>query len=198
MSNSDRLKEWWKTLTPDERSHQVEAAHNARRGNTDPIERIMQRAETRHKNLIGIGPHEAVLAGFLNMHRIPFQQQVPCGKYNIDFTIGGDLIAVEVCAGSGNNRLAMQKQERIEYILGSGRHLIEIRFHNGYDRRIRPTIIKQLISFIDFTRLNPPPPGKYRVIWPDGKRYPLRLYGGGRPAISAPDYLIDAAISKEW
>lgn len=197
MSHSSALKTRWDNMTPGERFHQTSAAHAARRGNKDPIWRMMARANSRHHNLIGIGPHEIVLAKLLDAANIQYQQQVSCGKYNIDFTIGEDLIAVEVCAGTGNSRISKRRPKRIEYILNS-RHLVEIRFHTGYARIFSPGIIEKLVAFIDFARFNPPPPGKYRVIRPDGERYPIRLYGPSKPTISAPDYLIEAAISKEW
>ena len=125
MSYSSALKIRWQYMTEEQRRHQVAAAHAARRGNHDSIERMMARANTRHDKGIGIGPHEIVLAELLKSSGIQFDQQVPCGKYNIDFTIGENLIAVEVCAGSGNSRLSKRRKERIEYILNS-RHLIYI------------------------------------------------------------------------
>ncbi len=196
-NHSSALKDRWAKMTSQERIQQVAAAHEARRGRKDPITRMIARANTRYQRLIGVGPLEIEFAKLLNTAGIQYSQQVPLGKYNLDFTICENLIAVEICSGAGNNRISKNRFERIKSILNQ-RHLLEIRFHTGAPKYFTPNVINQVITFIDFARLNPTSPSKYRVIRPNGERYPIRLYGHGRPIILAPDYLIEASIwSKE-
>lgn len=174
------LKLWWQNATIEQRSAATEAAHTARRGNKDLIERREARATTRYMRGIGAGPHEDAFAEMLDDAGIEYRQQVPCGPHNLDFTVSEDLVAVEIRTGSGNHRVAATEIERRERILNE-RHLLEIKF-NSTCREWHPRVIEELIAFTNFARDNKPAPGQYRVIRPNGEPYPARAYSNKAPA----------------
>ena len=191
-NNSNAMKARWKGLSKAERAATVSAAHKARRGSKDKIETLLARAATRYVRGVGIGPHERTFAKMLEKAGIPYRQQVPLGKYNIDFTVSEDLVAVEIRSGSGRAYNFERVHQRRESIL-EHRHLFEVYF-TGTSRKLRPKVIEQLVAFLDFARRNKPAPGQHRMIRPDGDIYLTRRYGGGRPS-AITEKQIAAAIS---
>ena len=101
------------------------AAHVARRGNTDPIERREARARTRERLQLGTSAVEDYLARALDELGIAYIRQRAIGPYNVDFLIG--TVVVEVNGGGHNPRVRAKAPERLAYLEGLGYTVLSYR-----------------------------------------------------------------------
>ena len=72
----------------DERMRLVQAAHAARRGQTDGVAALRNRAIGNQSAVGNISDYEWTLCDLLAERGVSFTQQVACGPYNVDITVG--------------------------------------------------------------------------------------------------------------
>lgn len=155
----------WANMGAAARAKQVEAAHIA--GHVVTVESLVQAAVTRHARQVGIGKHERRFAPMLESRGIAFDQQTPCGTYNIDFTIAEPAIAVELVTSAGSTHTRTKLAKRTEYILNRW-PLYVIRFRYGR-RVIEPSVIDDLLAWGEQACRLPAGSRQYRMVWPNGE-----------------------------
>ena len=142
-------------------------AHAARRGQKESVELLVRKAASRFRLRLHIGEHERVIAKVLDAKGLTFAQQFPLGKYNLDFLLTEDRVAVEIVSGGGNKRVAKGRGERSKCILNQY-NLIEIRL--GHQRTIHcAEVVNQLIAYIEEFRRDHASRGEHRMIRADGR-----------------------------
>lgn len=161
--------------TPEQRSAQARAAHEAVRGREHSFEEKCQRAQTRQIKQLGISAHEALLCYWLAERGFSSIPQCAIGPYNTDLAI--HPVAVEIYGGgwhSGGRHFA-RVAERTRYILDQGWNLIFV----WVDRRKWPLTIgcaEYLIAFLEQASIDPSLRGEYRVIRGNGQEFPASSF----------------------
>lgn len=159
--------------TPEQRRAYTTAAHIARRGNKDPIERREQRAATRERRQLGVSPAEMLLCKWLQERGITMTPQKAIGPYNVD--LGTDTIAVEIFGGGWHayGRHRTRAPERYRYLLDRGINIVIIWVGDGRRMpQLLPATADYIATFYQLASNNPAVRGEYRVIWGDGKMMP--------------------------
>jgi hypothetical protein len=165
-SPSENTSIQYARAAPDERLAQVAAAHDAARGRMKSFDELQLAAFSRHERGIGIGPHELEFAALLRDADIPFDQQTVCGTYNLDFSIVGLPIAIEIVTKNWTGRNRSLIGLRQSYILERW-NLVEIKFRKEY-RVLYPTVMDTVLSAIADVRADPATLGRIWHMWPDG------------------------------
>ena len=147
---------------------------------TDTEETKVRRAVTRSAMTLHAGPTEDIVAAFLDRLGVGYAQQTVAGHYNIDFTLTGYPVAVEVVTGSGNPRLRENRGKRIEFIRSSGLHLIEFIANLGAIKAA-PTLrgAEKLVALAQSLGTVPPTYGQYWMLRADGEPYAPRSRASG-------------------
>jgi len=141
-------------------------AHASARGRPKTTAELERAARTRHERGRGIGTHEVELADALRARGISFDQQTPCGAYNLDFTLEGTGVAVELVTSARTKHTARRAAQRLEYVLDRW-HLLEVRFRRGY-RVLEPGGVDEIVTFAESHRFAPAVRGEHRMVWPNG------------------------------
>ena len=153
--------------TPEQRSAQAKAAHDAVRGMTRSFEQKCKNAQTRQEKQLGVSPAEQLLQRWLVDRGIDSTAQYALGPYNIDLAF--DHIAVEVYGGGwhGNGRHLARAAERRYYIASQGWSLIII----WLDTRKWPLSPACADYIVAFSQQHHTPTTK--VIHGKGKEFPV-------------------------
>lgn len=158
--------------TAEEHRRNTAAAHVARRGNADPLERRCRRARTRQERQTHSSPNESLLRNWLAERGVEAVIQQAIGPYNTD--LGAAPVAVEVFGGNWHaygyhRRIAA---ERFGYLLDLGWNLVIV----WVDQRIHPlttAAADYIVPFVKQSRSDPTFRRQYRVIWGDGQEVPV-------------------------
>lgn len=165
---SEAMAHRWATATPEARQAMLEPAHDAVRGTTHTLAKRIAHADMVANVDCFVGPHEVTFAGMLDERGIAYDQQTPCGPYNIDFTLAELGVAVEIVAGGGNDRVRADRRNRCEQVLNEW-HLIEVRFQTPLPRKISPLVVDEIVAFGELVAGLPAFPGKHRMVRTDGQ-----------------------------
>lgn len=146
-------------LSDAERKRITAAANIARRGNTDPLERKIQRAATVERRQLHISPLDRRMLKLLGGGTL----QKAIGPYNCDVSF--EPIAVEIFGGSwhASGRHARRHRERTRHILDAGWHMVIVWVEEGR-HPLRVAAANYVISLAEGLRSNPTPITQYRVI----------------------------------
>ena len=124
MSESKRRQY---VMHPEQRALHTAKMQAARRGSTDPIERRIQRAQTRERLMLGTSPLEDGVAARLDSLGLPYVRQRAIGPYNVDFALPHHGIVIEVDGGAHNRKVRAKRAERDAFIEAEGWHIVRIR-----------------------------------------------------------------------
>ena len=160
------------TRTPEENVANVQAAHEAVRGRTRPIEERAKGAATRERLQTHTSEHEVALVAALRARGLDVTPQKAIGPYNVDLATG--TIAVEVFGGGWHAYGVHRKRtpERLRYILDQGWNLVIV-WASRERWPIGPGACDYVAAFAEEAGRNPAIRGEYRVIWGDGKVAPI-------------------------
>ena len=149
----------------------VEAAHSARRGQKDSLERREARARTREERQISVSAHELVLADLFKARGLGFTPQKAISRYNVDFALTDCPVIVELRGGGYSGRTKKSLPVRADYLLSNGWHLIEIFL--GHSSRRCPDILNgaadRILAFASSHGKFRPDRGEHIQIRSDGQ-----------------------------
>ena len=151
-------------LTPGERRALARAANEKVR-NTGRQEEVRHRAAvTRQRNRSHVGRFEPEVAEHLEAHGLELVPQYAWRRYNLDFFIPARRVAVEIhCSGLRPVFINTAAQKTME-LLCAGISLAECWIQTSRSETASPTMLEQLVAFIDVARPLPSGLGEYRVI----------------------------------
>lgn len=115
MSESHLLRA--RNQTPEQRRAQSQAAHDAVRGVSRPIEELERKAQTNQKKLVNVSETENVVRDALERLGVAVVPQKAIGKYNVDLCIG-DSLAVEILGGHWHSHKS--HGDRVRFLLDEG------------------------------------------------------------------------------
>ena len=164
----------WQNSAPEERAALIAPAHAAARGSKRTVVQLHTKALGTQRTLANTSPVEYALADALTARGYAVTQQLAVGPYNIDVTVDGVPVAVEVFGGywHGYGHHAWRFFERSKYLLDSGWHLLVV-WVEGRNYPLDASGIEYVISFLEEVRRNPPFPCEYRVILGNGQFAPI-------------------------
>lgn len=182
-ADAERLK--WSGMDGDRRARQVAAAHTARKGRVDPPERKMLRAHTRAAKGLHIGFGETPLADALRARGQSVTQQHPVDGYNLDLSLDGLLVAVEV-QGAVNGRGSARLTQRTKHLLDRGWLVVFVLLHRTWAFRVEE-VADQVLALAERARRGEPLGGHYAVLRGDGQGATgCRAYLDDLPRVPAP------------
>lgn len=156
------------------RPRSTEAANVAARGSKRSPATLALRAARNAEALSHVGPHEQTFATLLNDLGCQYIQQHIVGKYNVDFALEAERVAVEVVSGGGNKSVAAGRRERIEYLLDRGWHVVEIMMIGRCRGVVTRAAAEYVIALAKLSRGQPSGQGHHWMIWGDGEAYAAR------------------------
>lgn len=124
-----------------------------------------RKAVSHQKTGFYIGIGEAQVSEYLDRKGLVNTPQFAWNGYNIDIMVGN--LAVEIHNSTSDPIHATQRFVKIIQLLSAGINVIFLRQHKI--DIIDEVALSEIVSFHDFTSLNPTPVGQYRVIRGDGK-----------------------------
>ena len=171
QSESELLK--WAGMSDERRKHQVAKAHQARRGQKDSFEVQAKRARAWHHRTSHQSWREDALGQAIYECGLFVEYQAPIGPYNLDLSIGGMSISVEIeCGNWGRPRTSEQYRERIKYILNQGWRILFV-FAKNCDLAF-PAITDKVIAYYKFACGDESTRGKYGMVRGDGETVSTR------------------------
>lgn len=173
--------------TEAERLALTKAAHDAVRGKPQSFEHSVKIAVGRQRlrTLDTRSRIESDLDARLSVAGVPHTRNAAIGPYNVDFTLDGTRIAVEVFGGGWHASGAHTDRffKRTEYLLDLGWHVVVV----WVDPRRFPITdgaVDKIVSLSKNRRANPPSRRQYRVLLGNGNEAPaLRSYLNDTPTI---------------
>lgn len=145
--------------SPEERQRLVAAAHKARRGARDPLERLELRARSAERTVHKQGPYERRLIELLADSRLPIIPQKAVGKYNLDLAIGS--VAVEVHTATNHPFKRLDLRERTNYLTDRGWDVLYVWVGHGV---ITKDTAHHVVAFVQEAERQPSARRQYRVI----------------------------------
>lgn len=121
---SEAEKAKWSRMKGNERSQQVEAAHEARRGGTNHPEHPKRVAKGRQKRLSAVGELEVLFGAWLKKRGLYTVPQLAVMSYNID--LAASPVAVEVHIHNTNPLKLPSLRKRTKRLMQSGWHVIYV------------------------------------------------------------------------
>lgn len=152
----------------------ADAAHAAARGSKHSAASLARRAARNAEALTRVGPNEGLFAALLDDLGCEYVQQHVVGKYNIDFALEADRIAVEIVTGGGNERVAAGRRERIEYLLDRGWHVVEVMLIGRCRGIVTADAAQYVVALAKLASGQPSGKGHHWMIWGDGQPYAAR------------------------
>ena len=134
-------------MSAEQRLARATAAHESLRGKTQTLDTLIKRANSRGRN---IGHGELELIDALRAVGINAESQFPCGKYNIDVTVGP--IAVEICGPEIKRLSDPVFLERAEYLRNRGYSVILI-FFKSLEQFAGN--LDHLVAFLQYAQCDP-------------------------------------------
>lgn len=133
------------------------------------------RAATRQAKGLAITPAEQTLADALRNAGTQVTQQTPCGTFNLDITLDGRPVAVEVEGGPAfRYPQCVALWERTKHVLDAGWFVLYV--VTDYKPVEHQRVIEQVVAFANFAGRHPTPGGQYGVVRRDGKAGSLGRY----------------------
>lgn len=155
-------------LSPDERSRQTQAAHARIQAMERPDD--WQEAIARGREHVQYGgrtsPGTDALCRMLTAEKILHVREKAIGRYNVDIALPTPQIAVEVLGGNWHGSKEIHRR-RTPYILNEGWHMLFVWATKGC--KVSSGAFKDLVTYAETLRLDPPASSQYRVIRGDGK-----------------------------
>jgi hypothetical protein len=167
ISEGNRLR--MGRMTPEERSANAGAAHDAVRGMTRTSADLEARAYSRMERRLGVSPLDTQMAEWLRDGGVwkgrlivPGLAQA-IGPYNVDVALYP--VAVELWGGAWHRggRAAARHQERTRYILDAGWNVVIVECTADCYALTRAAA-EYVLSFTQSVRRHPPAQRQYRVI----------------------------------
>jgi len=156
--------------TPEEHSRNVIKAHEAVRGSRRSKKSLRQAAQTNERNGTISSTHEKRFAKFLRKAGIAFTPQKAINTYNVDFSIDGTPIAVEIFGSRIRATLksfAPKFNKRSKKILKAGYILVIVWATEEFP--IKRRCINKLVSLLDVFRESPTELRKQYVMLGNGE-----------------------------
>jgi hypothetical protein len=186
-SYSDGQRARWRDFkSPEYIEKTLGAAWKASRGRVPSIETRHAIAKTRfHRQLFRFKGEDRI-AAFLELSEFPVVQQFPVGPYNLDITLYGFSIAIEVVHLSATDfnfpRSGPQGKERLKYLLDRGWFVLYLIATGTRENRTNSlrTIGHDLIAWVEHACCNESLRGHYWVIWGHGDPPPRAKYDFGK------------------
>jgi very-short-patch-repair endonuclease len=109
-------------LTPEQRSKNAAAAHDAIRGKTQSDEHRRKIAATHQSKPCNVSVYETQMAIWLSEAGLAITPQLAVDRYNVDLALTESRIAVEVFGGNwhASGRHAKRFAKRTEHLIGAG------------------------------------------------------------------------------
>lgn len=168
-SEAERLK--WAQMSPEQRRHQVSAAHEAARGRRVSRAELIARAKAREGSTsYNVSDEEIVLGDRLREIGLKPIHNLAVGPYNCDLGVGS--VVVEIWGGGWHPKPG--ETERTKYILDAGYSVLIV----DTDQRRYPLSREVTDHFIDvyeFTRRNKSSERQYRMVRGNGDVVFLRF-----------------------
>lgn len=173
QSQAEKIK--WDNMSETQRKRQYQKAHKATIGRVIPTSEKIKRAKSAQINAFKSGLlEEEIINSLKNIGYSPTHQRA-FGIYNIDISVNGFPIAIEVQC-SGHNLLRTKKYiKRAEYICRS-----EFLLYIIIDQSKNPLdlfgITYKVVSYLQRLSWDKSIIGKYAMIGRDGKPLPVSCY----------------------
>lgn len=133
------------------------------------------RATTRQARGLAITPAEQELADALRDAGTQVTQQTPCGTFNLDITLDGRPVAVEVEGGPAfRYPQCVALWERTKHVLDAGWFVLYV--ITDYKPVEHKRVVEQIVAFADFAGRHPTPGGQYGVVRRHGQAGALGRY----------------------
>ena len=174
QSESETLK--WSKMSKQQRKRQVQKAHQSSKGRFVSTSEKFKRAKSCYENALRIGGLELEIIEILNNRGYKAISQLNFGIYNIDISVHGFPICIEI--QSNNHNLLRQPKllKRIKYILNRKQFLLYIIIDQSKNRICVDLITNNIITYLNILSADKTLLGKYSMIGRDGEAFPSSRY----------------------
>lgn len=175
-----------RNASPEERLRLTEKAHEAARGRVCSEEQKIKGARTRFLRQRGISPYAVELAHRLEELGAFSVFEYPAGPYNLDLSLVGTTVAVEVHGGGWHTsgRHGRRRGDRLKYLLSRGWTVIEVWQVSKSWNSI--SVANQVVAIAQQLGSDPATRGQHWMLRCDGDLAPaLRSYGHNVPAVDS-------------
>lgn len=156
-TGTEREKLKWSRMTPAQRRNQIKNAHRSTKGRTKTLTHQINEAKTRCRK---VAPVETELAYLLRSRGWVVDQQTPIGPYNVDISLEGFSIAVELEWGWPMADWRPRFSKRLKYLLDQGWAVLYV----IGTRITAQLVVDEVISWFELARRDESTRGKYGMI----------------------------------
>jgi hypothetical protein len=174
QSDSERIK--WSKMSEQQRKRQVQKAHESTRGRVVSTSEKVKRAKSAYFNAFKKGLHETEISEILNYLGYKSFIQKNFGIYNIDISVHGFPICIEI---QSNNHQSLRKPKnikRIKYILNRKQFLLYVIIDQSQNPILYESITNKIISYLNILSTDKSICGKYAMIGRNGKSFTSPRY----------------------
>jgi len=174
QSESETIK--WANMSEQQRKRQVQKAHQKCRGRLISTAEKMKRAKSAYLSAFKAGGHEFEIIEILKEFGVDAIGQFNFGIYNIDISIHGMPIFIEVQSSNYGLFKTPKFHKRTKYIIDSKKFLLYVVVDQSNKRILLESIAHKIISYINRFSSGEAICGKYAMIGRDGNTFPSTCY----------------------